>query len=250
MSNIISDIKLALYAKKQRNDTDKKNLEIRENIIKALGLPYKKPANDNFWLFYDNFTFPKTELDRLNTIVEKYRSSEYYQTYMIGLDFLCDYEKCGEITLSSKTRVSDPCYKDMTTWCAATVKTLPGRYNCYYQLTGENRVAALKVVHEDYDRPDLEINKYFEDADIGVDSGTCGIHDFDYFETNAPDEEWYDSMCGMDNAIILDGKSFTTRSGYGDGSYDLYAAINENGDIIALRIPFISFEETEDEEEN
>ena len=253
MPDIISDISVNIFAadEKQNEDINKKNFETRKDILDALGTldtVSHKTYHGDYWLFFDTLRFPKTALDRVMNIANKYKTADDdFHSVRIGVDFLYDYKKCGEITLDPETRVSDPCYSDISTWCAATVKTLPGRYNCYYRSTNEGRVASLKIVHEDYDTPILAINDHLP-ATIGVDSGTCGIHDFEYFKKNAPDEDWYNRIYHMDDAIILDNRSFITDSGWGDGSYDLFAAKNENCDIIALRIPFITFDDEDNDQ--
>lgn len=72
---------------------------------------------------------------------------------------------------------------------------------------------------------------------IGVDSGMAG------FFMDKPDysvDEW-ESLCDSTNkgdAWIRD-EGFFSYSGYGDGSYPVYAAYNQNEEIIALEIRFL-----------
>lgn len=46
--------------------------------------------------------------------------------------------------------------------------------------------------------------------------------------------------------IVMDGKGIVCLSGFGDGSYDLYARKNKEGQIIGLRINFINLHEEDD----
>lgn len=44
----------------------------------------------------------------------------------------------------------------------------------------------------------------------------------------------------------MDGKGIVCLSGFGDGSYDLYARKNKEGQVIGLRINFINLHEEDD----
>lgn len=65
------------------------------------------------------------------------------------------------------------------------------------------RIAAIEVRHEDHQNVDpLEV----QDIDVGVDSGQCGIYDFDYFAENRKDkngeDEWYDRVCDITDEYV------------------------------------------------
>ena len=108
----------------------------------------------------------------------------------------------GIITLSDKVMVSDPCY-GLNTWCQGVVENvLPGEYECIVGFSDEDifgmRVADIEVVHKDYFEKFLD---YREEAfEVGVDSGTAGIFDYEYYkkyhtdrnETEHVDDDWYD----------------------------------------------------------
>lgn len=142
---------------------------------------------------------------------------------------------------------------------------------------GGIRVTDIWITHMDY--PHLYPVKILDETiDIGVDSGQAGIYDKEYYEKyHVPklDEHWYDEQFeliyyydinGNDFiepypvmnketnklewvypdpkqekrlGIVMDGKGIVSLSGFGDGSYDLYARKNKEGQIIGLRINFI-----------
>ena len=196
-------------------------------------------------------------------------------------------ENKGTIQLGSKVVVSDPCYC-LNSWCQGVIdNVLPGVYNCKveYKDTGDwgVRVAAIEVIHQNYEyTPD-----HCESFEVGVDSGTAGIYDYDYYakyhsEDNI-DATWYNKTfdCAhtvtknpnyvefdWDNtddfferfkayernkkismqyfnhcdANTLDGVSFISSSGYGDGSYSCYTA-SVDGKVVVIRVVFIEEDE-------
>lgn len=243
-NTIISDIFVTVFTKKTENEQLNQNLlKKRAEILEELEIHSEPSGADNFWLFYESYTFPKEEHDRIKAITDKYSTELVH----VEMNCLYDYVKRGTITLDTRVRVSDPCY-DMGTWCAGSLENvLPGTYNCFCQNTGEGRVAAIKVVHEKYDPEEHEPDE-LQDIDVGVDSGECGIYDEDYFAKNCKDKEWYESTFVRRDAMPLDDKAFISSSGYGDGSYECFAARNPEGKIVAIKILFISFEEDEEEE--
>ena len=122
-----------------------------------------------------------------------------------------------------------------------------------------------------------------ETINIGVDSGQAGIYDKEYYEKyHIPelDEHWYDEEFNLifdydiegneyikpyyemnektfeiklisseqerRDGIALDKKGIVSFSGFGDGSYNLYARKNKEGQIIGLRINFINLHEEDD----
>ena len=142
----------------------------------------------------------------------------------------------GYITLGDKVMVSDPCYK-LGTWCQDLLEDVqPGRYRCSLLISDEgewgNRVTFLTASHSDvenitFDLSDLES----ESGDIGVDSGMCGIFDYEYYKTVAGDEDWYDEVCKVDDGNTFDEKAVISSSGYGDGCYDLLVNRNDEGKL-------------------
>ena len=106
------------------------------------------------------------------------------------------------------------------------------------------RVTDLWITHEDYlDKfPTLLI----KDIEIGVDSAKAGFFDSDYFlkhHEGELDRDWadrlYEATEGENDGAVVDGKCVISTSGLGDGSYNLYASQNSEGETVALRIKFI-----------
>ena len=104
---------------------------------------------------------------------------------------------------------------------------------------------------------------------LGVDSAQITICDYKHYrndndtkgkdlakfiklsDTDGPGEKWYSMICNVtDNKSLLAGiipHGIATKSGWGDGLYDLYSSTN-NGKCIGLKIIFI--DENEDNNEN
>ena len=149
---------------------------------------------------------------------------------------------------------------------------------------GGIRVTDIWITHTDY--PHLYPVKILDpNIDIGVDSVQAGIYDEEYYEKHhipKLDEHWYDEQFeliyyydtnGNDFmepypvmnkktnklewvypdpkqerrlGIVMDEKGIVCLSGFGDGSYDLYARKNKEGQIIGLRINFINIHEDDE----
>lgn len=187
-----------------------------------------------------------------------------------------------EFNLGSKVVVSDPCY-DIPTWCQAIITgVLPGKYLAEVTETDGTdgwgvRIATLAATHVDYvDRIGF-IEWEESSADIGVDSGQCGIFDFEHYRNDDSSETyglpliwggkngddsgdlWYERMCSLtlgteDGGVSNDDWGVTpdgavSSSGYGDGSYTLMIGKIED-DIVAFEIIYVGTEEDEDEWED
>lgn len=111
-------------------------------------------------------------------------------------------ENKGTITLGEKVMVSDPCY-GLGTWCQGVLKNvLPGQYDCSVEYSDEGdwgtRVSAIEVTHESCKGKFIFLE--CEDFEVGVDSGTAGIFDYEYYakyhrdakESEHVDDYWYD----------------------------------------------------------
>ena len=90
----------------------------------------------------------------------------------------------GTITLGKEVMISDPCY-GLGVWCQGVLtNVLPGKYECFVEHSNEgkwgSRVARIYVKHIEY----LDVLLYgnLEDIEVGVDSGTAGIYDNDYYK--------------------------------------------------------------------
>ena len=161
------------------------------------------------------------------------------------------------IKLGSKVLVSDPRY-DYPTWCTKLVENVkPGNYNTNVTYCYGNMVSELQVIHEDYDIYDLDW--YPVVADIGVDSGQCGIFDFEQVKDIIGSGEWdeedefYAKACACTDDDKQYGEIGTygviSRSGGGDGTYDLYVA-DIDGEIVGIKVVFIDSEAEDDESED
>lgn len=167
----------------------------------------------------------------------------------------------GDIVLGARVMVSDPCY-GLGTWCQGVVdNVVPGTYKCHVEYYDDhfwgNRVSAIEVINDSYYFNVLDYKE--ENFEVGVDSGHAGIFDYAYYaqhhmdrhEHPHVDDGWYDRVCGLthvNNRLTgnaIDCLGFVSSSGYGDGSYYCYTADDQNGNVIAIRVEFI----TEDDEE-
>jgi hypothetical protein len=167
-------------------------------------------------------------------------------------------EKMGQITLSGKLRITDPCYEP-DTWCAGLLNVKPGQYDCYQykhnhiwepfregdKYSNDTRVGAIEIRHKSANKP--VFNQRLDNS-IGVDSGQAGFFDQAYYdEMKTGDEEtWYDRVCGVTynpkderRAGTIDNKGFVSSSGYGDGGYDCFVSKNAEGEIDALLLVYI-----------
>lgn len=165
----------------------------------------------------------------------------------------------GNITLNSKVVLSDPCF-DIDMWCAAVLDSVKsGVYNCYVLQKDiphwGQRICELCVVHSTADVSFDQINTF--SGSIGVDGGTAGIYDFDYYQQAHKDEyndEWHrthvtKALFGGDtykDYYISENLGVLSTSGKGDGSYDYFIHLNEYNQIDAIKIVFIN--ESDDSE--
>ena len=145
----------------------------------------------------------------------------------------------GYITLGDNVMVSDPCYK-LGTWCQDLLEdVLPGRYRCSLLISDEGewgkRVAFLTASHSDVENITFDLNDLeSESGDIGVDSGMCGIFDYEFYKRFADNEELYDECCKIDFGDSFgdtDKLAVISSSGYGDGCYDLLVNRNDEGKV-------------------
>ena len=158
----------------------------------------------------------------------------------------------GVVNLGGMAMISDPCY-GMQTWCNSLVlDVLKGKYNAFVRIQngqfGE-RVSELTLCHES--RKPFTAIKYLEhfSSRIGVDSGTCGVYDYDYFnkthDDNYANDDWYEKNVmnkfynNKEQAYITDNKGVHSCSGYGDGMYHAFVKRGENDKVFQITIKFI-----------
>lgn len=162
------------------------------------------------------------------------------------------------IKLGNKVLVSDPCY-ELGTWCTGVIENVKeGNYitevvYCeYFHPFLYNRVAELEAILDGVDKDIL--NWEITEADIGVDSGQCGIYDYESVKDIIGAGEWdekdtfYGQACQCTDAdeqySELNGYGVVSRSGVGDGSYDLYIAKQDN-QVVGIKVVYIAEEDCE-----
>ena len=156
----------------------------------------------------------------------------------------------GKVNFTENSvRVSDPCY-DSSVWCTLDVPVKPGEYTCV-SWRGTDRYKDKESGKRYSDTRTMIIGVYldgfipskddFEKSEIlgniGVDAGMAG------FYQNKPDftrDEWMDFcevFCrDVKKHCRIDPYGFTSKSGYGDGMYDVRGYKNADGETIALEI--------------
>lgn len=167
------------------------------------------------------------------------------------------------ITLSNEVMVSDPCYV-VPTWCQHKLtNVLPGEYHCqavkFQDLMWGNRCSFIIAVHKDFNTEDKLNWRKVAVADIGVDSGQAGIFSMETYRKDEVfvhgqsnfskmygshkddgGEEWYGHMCDMTLGELGWGtypNGIVSRSGIGDGSYELRVA-KHKGKVIGMIVDF------------
>lgn len=154
----------------------------------------------------------------------------------------------GYIFLHDSVDITDPCYDRDKSYRLNDIPICDGTYRCYVWTKEETyhdkyvgterfavgtRIAGLGISLGDM--PKLKDMKRI--GEIGVDAGLAGIFkdkpDFDDLHWNM----FCDGLHGFDAFICKYG--VYSSSGYGDGEYDVYAALNADGKATALYIKFI-----------
>lgn len=154
------------------------------------------------------------------------------------------------IKLGKEVYLTDPCY-DITTWCQQLLKKVKsGNWVVDYEYNefedGMEQQVILSVAHEDYGMTIFnDYDEVVDSASLGVDSGTIGIFDKDYYEKyhfeNKIDEDWYDkNICDFTKTLrrganITDDNGVWVNTSYGDGEYvaELYM---KDGEICGIEI--------------
>lgn len=153
----------------------------------------------------------------------------------------------GKFEFGSHIDVTDPCYDADVRGGRFTVEAKPGTYNCFVGINREDRVIGIQIQHVGC----WGVGQWAEIGEIGVDAGLAG------FFNDKPDYQkegrWVDvcrsidddEMTGVKYFFNKDG--FFSHSGYGDGSYKVYARKDKKGQIVGLQIMFIDDWDDEDE---
>lgn len=171
-------------------------------------------------------------------------------------------ESCGNFTLGTSARISDPCY-DSNTWCAGTLhKVLPGKWEAFIERDSEtDRIGHLWARHSSHATLKREDINLRTDIDVGVDAGLAGIYDLDYFnqyhKPKKDDQEdpehytWYRTNIirfGKKDYKVIDDKCVISCTGWGDGSYICNIAKDDQDNIVGIHLDYLMDYEEEDEE--
>ena len=170
-----------------------------------------------------------------------------------------------EVT-SGKIVCSDPCY-EIPTWCQEIIENVAnGTWEA--EVVESGRVYRLFVTHMNSNTGGIEDFVGESIGYCGVDSGQFGFFDFDYYRNDKIaenlqkqdfgadfDEEdgdsWYRACC----KITIDEKwgvmpfGAVSRSGYGDGSYEVKGVKNKKDEWVGFCVEFIPDYEDDEEEE-
>lgn len=151
-------------------------------------------------------------------------------------------EFIGTLMLGNEVDITDPCY-DKNVWCRMTKKCQPGEYYGYADISDEGdwgmRVVSISIYKDDEKVSDDEL---YVIGNIGVDAGLAGFFNN---KQDFKDDEWNEFCSKLDfdktNYWNMYNGLFS-ESGYGDGSYNVYA----NEERTAFQIVFIDDEEEEE----
>jgi len=162
--------------------------------------------------------------------------------------------KAGYIDLSGKVIVSDPCYDRNVLNNAHNIGVKPGKYAAYITYSSGFgfgvKVACIIAVHSEHIKLlQTGMNLELCNANIGVDSGQCGIFDDtiypldDEFTGEYDDENSFYgecckiTLCDKRSGVLKSRKGLVSSSGLGDGVYDLFCHYHE-GERVVLLVDF------------
>lgn len=164
---------------------------------------------------------------------------------------------------SGRLMISDPCYHKGT-WCQGELKNVRnGSWNATVVETNEGEwgVRCAELIATHVNAPNIGRIWAKQDIDVGVDSGQAGIFDSEHYRLNddendyeyqgdklTPNDPWYCMCC--DRTLNSPGAGVipfgvVSSSGFGDGSYRCFVR-EENDEIVAVKIIFITGEEDEE----
>lgn len=159
----------------------------------------------------------------------------------------------GIFNVSSGVLVAtDPCYESSMDDTNAIKNVKNGKWMCFVvteKVSGwGERVKRLCVNHEEFN--DDADNQPWEMCEfvVIVDSGQAGF--FDGGMVHHTHEELYDYICKNSRNGMVGENYAVSSSGFGDGGYECSVTRNENGEVVAAIIEFISDEDEEIVEED
>ena len=140
---------------------------------------------------------------------------------------------------------TDPSYDHDVLYAVRDIDIKPGKYSLvvyygkeyYKDENNKRRQYSLPYICAMYHESLTTIDRYNWRliGSIGVDAGMAG------FFQNKPDyndEEWGEFCRKMRGNYCVMQEGFCTRSGIGDGEYDVYATYNDENEIIGVEIRF------------
>ena len=163
----------------------------------------------------------------------------------------------GYIELGGLVHVTDPCYGSGL-WCKSHIENLmPGRYVCHLMYADymiscsrgewESPVAKARIILDDGSDAAENVQERIKSGTpwrrvdtVDVESGMAGFFDDSRRMWLSENDCLYaDEDYGICHSSIANGPDgFWTRSGNGDGTYDVYA-VRYKGKIAALEIRFL-----------
>lgn len=153
------------------------------------------------------------------------------------------------INIENGIYLTDPCYST-TTWCQQLLEDVKsGKWLVDYEYNeyedGTEQEVILSLAHEDYGMAIFSdfYDEVIDSVALGVDSGTIGVFDKDYYEkyhyANSINDDWYDNNICLSSfrrgANITDEKGVWVNTSCGDGEYvaQLY---KKDGKIYGIEI--------------
>lgn len=154
------------------------------------------------------------------------------------LDILCKEleqetaQKNGKICLGDKLYLTDPCYA-ISVECQQLLENVNSgiwsvAYNCN-EYEDNRKEVILSLNHEDYNNIFEDYEEKITSKELGVDSGTIGVFDREYYEEyhfdNGIDNNWYEkNICDFEHNIqeglnLTENKGVWIYTSCGDGSF-------------------------------
>ena len=142
---------------------------------------------------------------------------------------------------TDKLYVTDPCYREPTIVFTAKKGKWLGWTEVVAVICGE-RAATLTAMHIATEISDIrELGKIDNlEGSVGVDAGMVTI--CSAMEEWGGDSPIYNGFCRVasNEGGIIDGVGIVSSSGFGDGSYSVYALRDNEDKVFAVKIEFIT----------